>query len=62
MSSNFAPHLANSNALVSMYGKCGDLVNARKVLDGMLVRNEISCTAMMAGYGMHGDFSEVSVV
>jgi len=55
----FALDLANSNALVSMYAKCGDLVNARKVFDGMLVRNEISWTAMMAGYGMHGDFGEV---
>lgn len=55
----FALDLANSNALVTMYAKCGDLVNARKVFDGMLVRNEISWSAMMAGYGMHGVFSEV---
>ncbi|CAN6560149.1 unnamed protein product [Malus baccata var. baccata] len=51
--------LANSNALISMYAKCGDLVGARKVFDGMLMRNEISWSAIMAGYGMHGVFGEV---
>lgn len=55
----YALDLANSNALISMYAKCGDLVGARKVFDGMLVRNEISWSAIMAGYGMHGPFDEV---
>ncbi|KAB1203573.1 WD repeat-containing protein DWA2 [Morella rubra] len=55
----FALDLANLNALISMYAKCGDLINARKVFDGMLVRNEISWSAMMAGYGMNGVFGEV---
>ncbi|KAE8037348.1 hypothetical protein FH972_009941 [Carpinus fangiana] len=55
----FSLDLANSNALVTMYAECGDLVNARKVFDRMLVRNVISWTAMMAGYGMHGVSTEV---
>ncbi|KAM1757699.1 hypothetical protein ACFX15_006611 [Malus domestica] len=55
----FGFDLANSNALISMYAKCGDLAGAHKVFDGMLMRNEISWSAIMAGYGMHGVFNEV---
>lgn len=55
----FALDLANSNALITMYAKCGDLVGARKVFNGMWKINEVSWSAMMAGYGMHGDFNEV---
>ncbi|XP_062113655.1 pentatricopeptide repeat-containing protein At4g16470-like [Humulus lupulus] len=55
----FASDLANSNALITMYAKCGDLVGARKVFDQMSLRNEISWSALMAGYGMNGIFSEV---
>ncbi|POO00059.1 Pentatricopeptide repeat [Trema orientale] len=55
----FASDLANSNALITMYAKCGDLVSARKVFDEMPLKNEISWSALMAGYGMHGIFGEV---
>lgn len=55
----FALDLANLNALISMYAKCGELVGARKVFDGMLIRNEITWSAILAGYGMHGVFGEV---
>ncbi|XP_074353853.1 pentatricopeptide repeat-containing protein At1g06140, mitochondrial-like [Apium graveolens] len=55
----FVLDLANLNGLVTMYGKCGDLVNARKVFDGMSERNLITWSAMMGGYGMGGDFGEV---
>lgn len=55
----FSFDLANSNALITMYSKCGDLGSARKVFDKMPVRNSISWSAMMAGYGMHGIFDEV---
>lgn len=55
----FSSDLANSNALISMYAKCGDLGCARKVFDGMRERNEVTWTTMMAGYGMHGMFGEV---
>ncbi|KAK9283437.1 hypothetical protein L1049_011679 [Liquidambar formosana] len=55
----FAFDLANSNALITMYSKCGDLAAARNVFDGMLERNSITWSAMMAGYGMHGVFGEV---
>ncbi|EXC18106.1 hypothetical protein L484_014506 [Morus notabilis] len=55
----FCLDLASSNALITMYAKCGDLETARKMFDGMLVRNEVSWSALMAGYGMHGMCGEV---
>lgn len=55
----FSLDLANSNALITMYAKCGDFISARKVFDEMPLRSEISWSALMAGYGMHGIFGEV---
>ncbi|KAH9612298.1 hypothetical protein KSS87_015750, partial [Heliosperma pusillum] len=55
----FGSELAHCNALISMYGKCGDLSSARNVFDGMPERNLITWCAMMGGYGMHGDFEEI---
>ncbi|ESW22028.1 hypothetical protein PHAVU_005G120500 [Phaseolus vulgaris] len=55
----FALDLANSNALVNMYAKCGQLVSARQVFDRMCQRNEITFSTMMMGYGMHGKCAEV---
>ncbi|KAF9598935.1 hypothetical protein IFM89_033133 [Coptis chinensis] len=55
----FSYDVATCNALISMYCKCGDLVTARKVFDGMAERNLITWSAMIAGYGMHGFSSEV---
>ncbi|KAG2692910.1 hypothetical protein I3760_08G074300 [Carya illinoinensis] len=49
----------NLNALITMYAKCGDLVSVCKVFDEMSVRNEISWSTMMVGYGMNGIFNEV---
>ncbi|KHN17970.1 Pentatricopeptide repeat-containing protein [Glycine soja] len=54
----FGLDLANSNALMNMYGKGGHLVCARKVFDRMWKRNEIAFSTMMAGYGMHGKCGE----
>ncbi|KHN36495.1 Pentatricopeptide repeat-containing protein [Glycine soja] len=55
----FGLDLANSNALINMYSKCGHLVYARKLFDRMWQRNEITFSTMMAGYGMHGKCGEV---
>lgn len=38
------------SSLIDFYGKCGEIEYARKVFDGMSVRNEVSWTAMMVGY------------
>uniref|UniRef100_A0A803LXN7 Pentatricopeptide repeat-containing protein n=1 Tax=Chenopodium quinoa TaxID=63459 RepID=A0A803LXN7_CHEQI len=55
----FSFDLAHCNALITMYGKCGDLQSARKVFDKMPERNLITWCAMMGAYGMHGDADEV---
>ncbi|XP_024515135.1 pentatricopeptide repeat-containing protein At3g12770-like [Selaginella moellendorffii] len=41
-------------ALLSMYGKCGKLVEAREFFDGMKQRNVVTWTAMIASYAQHG--------
>lgn len=43
-----------SNALISMYSRCGNLVKARALFDDMPEKNLISWTAIIGGYGMHG--------
>eukprot|EP01018_Ginkgo_biloba_P034728 Gb_12554 [translate_table: standard] len=42
------------NALITMYAKCGSLVEARSVLDQMAERNVVSWTLMIAAYSRHG--------
>lgn len=44
-----------SNALVDMYSKCGEILNARQVFDEMTEKNLISWTSLIAGYGKHGN-------
>ncbi|XP_050367350.1 pentatricopeptide repeat-containing protein DOT4, chloroplastic, partial [Argentina anserina] len=43
-----------ANALVDMYVKCGVLVLARIIFDMIPVKDLISWTVIIAGYGMHG--------
>ncbi|KAJ7526006.1 hypothetical protein O6H91_17G077500 [Diphasiastrum complanatum] len=43
------------NALVTMYGNCGKLENAREVFDKMRVRDVVSWNAMIAAYSQHGN-------
>lgn len=42
------------SALVSMYGKCGSIVDARHVFDGLSQRNIVSWNAMIAAYVLQG--------
>lgn len=46
------------NALVAMYGKCGCLREARKVLDQMPNRDVVSWNSMVAGYAQSGQFDD----
>ncbi|KAF9589943.1 hypothetical protein IFM89_029559 [Coptis chinensis] len=41
-------------ALIDMYSKCRRVDAARRVFDGMLVRNIVSWNAMILGYCIHG--------
>ncbi|KAH0985094.1 hypothetical protein GBA52_012271 [Prunus armeniaca] len=43
-----------ANALVDMYVKCGVLVLARLLFDIIPIKDLISWTVIVAGYGMHG--------
>ncbi|KAL5716480.1 Pentatricopeptide repeat-containing protein [Ranunculus cassubicifolius] len=47
-----------TNALITMYAKCGDVSSARLVFDEMPRRDRISWNAMMAGYFENGEYLE----
>jgi pentatricopeptide repeat protein len=47
-----------SNALITMYGKCGDLTRAHKVFDEMTIQDSISWNAMIAGYFENHEIDE----
>lgn len=42
------------NSLLDMYSKCGDIKLAQKVFDLMPLKNDVSWTSLVTGYGMHG--------
>ncbi|XP_024543344.1 pentatricopeptide repeat-containing protein At4g33170 [Selaginella moellendorffii] len=44
-----------STALVSMYGKCGSLDEARKIFDGSDLSNLVSWNAMIVAYAQNGE-------
>ncbi|TVT97705.1 hypothetical protein EJB05_57025, partial [Eragrostis curvula] len=46
------------NALVDMYGKCGDLAGARRVFHAMPVRDVVSWNSMIGALGMNGRASD----
>ncbi|RAL46653.1 hypothetical protein DM860_004932 [Cuscuta australis] len=43
-----------SNALITMYSKCGNLPDAVKVFDRMPEHNSVTLNSMIAGYAQHG--------
>lgn len=59
-SSGFGFNTFLKNALVNMYARCGNLSKARAIFDGMVERNLVSWTAIIGGYGMHGQ-GEIAV-
>ncbi|XP_057828968.1 uncharacterized protein LOC131040127 [Cryptomeria japonica] len=54
----FVSSVSVGNALIDMYAKCGSIDYARNVFDEMAERNAISWTAIIAGYGLHGQGEE----
>ncbi|KAJ4840342.1 hypothetical protein Tsubulata_040277 [Turnera subulata] len=40
--------------LVDMYGKCGEIIDARRVFDGMRKRNTVTWSSIIAGYARNG--------
>ncbi|XP_073525895.1 uncharacterized protein [Phyllobates terribilis] len=51
-------NLFTANGLVAMYGKCGRLVEARKVLDEMPNRDVVSWNSLVAAYAKNSMFDE----
>lgn len=41
-------------ALVDMYSRCGEILSAERVFDGMEERNTVTYTTMLSGFGQHG--------
>eukprot|EP01018_Ginkgo_biloba_P037431 Gb_29873 [translate_table: standard] len=52
--SGFDSDVSIGNSLIDMYAKCGSLEDARRLFDKMSIRDVVSWSAMIAGYGMHG--------
>lgn len=50
--------VVTSTALLDMYAKCGSIWLARRVFDGMPVRNVFSWSAIIGGFGLQGLCSE----
>ncbi|XP_050370385.1 pentatricopeptide repeat-containing protein At4g16470 [Argentina anserina] len=48
-----------NSALMDMYFKCSDLSDGHKVFDTSEIRNAITWTALISGYGQHGRVQEV---
>ncbi|CAM8906084.1 unnamed protein product [Rhodiola kirilowii] len=48
-----------NNSLIQLYAKCGRIVFARKVFDGMFVRNIVSWSTIMSAYVQLGCIYEV---
>lgn len=42
------------NALINMHVRCGNLLKARKIFESMSPKTLVSWTAMISGYGVHG--------
>ncbi|XP_073299950.1 putative pentatricopeptide repeat-containing protein At3g11460, mitochondrial [Primulina huaijiensis] len=49
-----------NNALINMYARCGNLSKARAIFDAVPEKSLVSWTAIIGGYGMHGQ-GKVSV-
>ncbi|XP_068333926.1 putative pentatricopeptide repeat-containing protein At1g68930 [Pyrus communis] len=47
-----------SNALVTLYGKCGSIEDSHRLFDEMKIRDEVSWTALVSGYAQFGKVYE----
>ncbi|KAK9074464.1 hypothetical protein SSX86_007062 [Deinandra increscens subsp. villosa] len=44
-----------SNALVTLYGKCGTIEKSNQLFDEMKIKDEVSWTALISGYSQFGE-------
>lgn len=52
--SGFVPWLTVSNALISLYGKCGNVEDSSRLFSEMSYRDEVSWTALVSCYAQFG--------
>ena len=50
--------LTVSNAIITLYGKCGEIEDAQKIFDEMVNRDQVSWTALVSGYAQFGKAKE----
>lgn len=53
-SKSLEPNIYVSTALIDMYAKCGNILEARQLFDSMSEKNIVTWNAMISGYGLHG--------
>ncbi|CAN7139629.1 putative pentatricopeptide repeat-containing protein At5g52630 [Brassica rapa] len=58
MKSGYESDVFVGTSLVDMYGKCGEVADARKVFDEMPHRNVVTWSAMIYGYAQMGENEE----
>ncbi|GJN18765.1 hypothetical protein PR202_gb05962 [Eleusine coracana subsp. coracana] len=56
--SGLMPYITVSNALVTLYGKCGNIEDAHKLFDEMSSHDQVSWTALVSGYAQFGKAKE----
>lgn len=44
-----------SNALIDLYARCGNILAARKIFEGMPEKDAVSWSVMINGFGLHGN-------
>ncbi|GAB2249395.1 hypothetical protein Droror1_Dr00012754 [Drosera rotundifolia] len=58
LGSGYVADLFVGSSVVDMYGKCGEVRDARKMFDEMPVRNVVTWSGMIYGYGQAGETEE----
>jgi pentatricopeptide repeat protein len=56
--SGLMPYITVSNALVTLYGKCGNIEDAHQLFDEMPSHDQVSWTALVSGYAQFGKVKE----
>ncbi|KAL5715513.1 hypothetical protein ACHQM5_017323 [Ranunculus cassubicifolius] len=54
VTNGFDVNVILGTSLINMYTKCGHVTKAREIFDGMAIKNVMTWTSMISGYGMHG--------
>ncbi|XP_050206459.1 pentatricopeptide repeat-containing protein At3g16610-like isoform X2 [Mercurialis annua] len=51
----FDKDIAISNALIDLFAKCGNVIDARQIFEALPAKDSVSWSVMINGYGLHGD-------